>query len=167
MKSNPLIHHLLEQLQEIQDGKLWMGDSFQQKLDSISEEEAFVRPLPELHSVAELLAHLTAWKKDALLKVQRGTGELTSEDAADWPTNQALKDLGWKRLREENEKSHHDLLKALRGKEDAFLEETYQDQDFKGTFPLSFALNGILHHDLYHLGQMGIVIKLLKLKGIH
>ena len=26
----------------------------------------------------------------------------------------------------------------------------------------TFAINGLLHHDLYHLGQLGIVIKLLR-----
>lgn len=165
MKNNQVVNHIIEQLQEIQDGKLWMGSTFKKKLDSISAEEAFIRPLPNLHSVAELIAHLTAWKKDALLKIKNGKGILTDGDEDNWPSNKTLKDMGWENLMEEYKRSHLDLIDMLRNKEDSFLEETYEDQDFKNTFHYSFAIDGILHHDLYHLGQIGIVIKLIREKG--
>ena len=138
------------------------GDTFKKKLDSITAKEAFIRPLPNLHSVAQLIAHLTAWKKDALLKVKHGKGILTSDEEGAWPSNKTLKDIGWQKLKEEYRKSHLDLVNLLRHKDDAFLNETYKDQDFKDTFNYSFAIDGILHHDLYHLGQIGIVIKLIK-----
>ena len=165
MKSNQALDHIIKQLEEIQHGKLWMGDTFKKKLDTITEEEAFIRPLPNLHSVAQLIAHLTAWKKDALLKVKHGKGTLTSDDVACWPSNSVLKDMGWEKLLEEYKKSHLDLVNILRTKDDAFLNQPYEDQDFKDTFNYSFAIDGILHHDLYHLGQMGIVIKLIKEKS--
>jgi hypothetical protein len=50
----------------------------------------------------------------------------------------------------------------LQSKDDQFLDEHYYDIDFKGTYPYSFAIEGMLHHDIYHLGQMGLVIKLIK-----
>ncbi|MEM7106547.1 MAG: DinB family protein [Bacteroidota bacterium] len=165
MKRNRIISHIIEQLQEVQNGKLWMGDTFMKKLDSITAEEAFIRPLPNLHSVAELIAHLTAWKKDAFLKVRNGKGILTADDGGNWPSIQVLKEIGWEKLIEEYENSHLNLVNVLQEKEDTFLQEPYEDQDFKNTFSYSFLIDGILHHDLYHLGQIGVVIKLIKEKS--
>ena len=59
--------------------------------------------------------------------------------------------------------AYHDLVyNTLKNKDDTFLKEKYYDQDFKGEFDYSFAIDGMLHHNIYHLGQMGIVIKLIK-----
>ena len=162
MEKNRVINHVLEQLLEVQNGKLWMGDTFRKKIDSITNEEAFMRPLPTLHSVAELIAHLTAWKKDALLKIMNGKGQLTDDDEANWPSNEVLKKIGWNKLIKDYENSHSDIISLLQGKDDSFLRDQYEDQDFKGKFNYLFVIDGILHHDLYHLGQIGIVIKLIK-----
>ena len=162
MENNRIIDHVIEQLLEVQNGKLWMGDTFRKKIDSITKEEAFMRPLPTLHSVAELIAHLTAWKKDALLKIMNGKGQLTDDDENNWPSNEVLKKIGWNKLIKDYENSHSDIISLLQGKDDSFLRDQYEDQDFKGKFNYLFVINGILHHDLYHLGQIGIVIKLIK-----
>jgi len=42
------------------------------------------------------------------------------------------------------------------------LNKLYYDTDFKGNFEYGFVINGILHLDIYHLGQLGIIIKYLK-----
>lgn len=162
MKNNPIINHIIEQLREVQNGRLWMGDTFKKKLDSITEQEAFIRPLPTMHSVAELIAHLTSWKKDACLKIRNGTGQLKDTDNDNWPDLGWLKQRGWENLRNDYEECNADLVQLLKEKDDTFLQEQYEDQDFKGTFNYSFAVDGILHHDIYHLGQIGIVIKLLR-----
>lgn len=165
MKNKKIVNHIIAQLQEIQHGKLWMGDTFKKKLDSITPEEAFIRPLPNLHCVAELIAHLTAWKKDALLKIKNGKGLLTDDHEDNWPNIKVLRDIGWEKIIDEYTESHLALIQMLRTKDDTFLQDSYDDQDFKNTFNYSFVVDGILHHDLYHLGQIGIVIKLIKDKS--
>jgi len=57
-----LIENIIKQLKDIQDSKNWMGASFSKKLVTVSEEEAFVRPITNLHSVAEIISHLTVWR---------------------------------------------------------------------------------------------------------
>lgn len=81
-----------------------------------------------------------------------------------WPTNQELREIGWSQLVWEYQESLNDIIELLRNKNDAFLEEQYEDQDYKGLYNYSFLINGLLHHDIYHLGQLGIVIKLIKEK---
>lgn len=161
-EENSIINHIIQQLLEVQKGKLWMGDTFDKKISSITKEEAFVRPLPNLHSPAELIAHLAAWRKDAVLKIRDGKGKLTDDSDQNWPGNDELKKIGWSKLIQNYQDSLTELIGLLQDKEDSFLEEQYEDQDFKGKYHYSFVINGLLHHDLYHLGQLGIVIKLIK-----
>ena len=149
----------MEQMLEVQDGKVWMGDTFQYKFNTITEHEAFIRPLPSVHSVAELVAHLTAWRRDAILKIKSGQGVLTDQDAENWPDIETLKKIGWAQLVQDYKESLTALAQLLKVKDDAFLQTKYQDQDYGGPYPFAFLINGLLHHDLYHLGQIGLVIK--------
>ncbi|MGB5461281.1 MAG: DinB family protein [Eudoraea sp.] len=160
MNSN--IKAIIRQLNELQKGKPWVGETFDKKLAAITAKEAFRRPLPQLHSVAELIAHLTSWRKDMILKIQTGKGSLTTDSHENWPTNSELESIGWEKLKEAYKKSLSDVIMLLQSKDDQFLDEHYYDIDFKGTYPYSFAIEGMLHHDIYHLGQMGLVIKLIK-----
>lgn len=159
---NKQINSIIRQLNELQNGKPWVGETFDKKLATITAKEAFKRPLPKLHSIAELMAHLTSWRKDMILKIQTGKGSLTTDSHENWPTNSELESIGWEKLKEAYKKSLSDVIMLLQSKDDQFLDEHYYDIDFKGTYPYSFAIEGMLHHDIYHLGQMGLVIKLIK-----
>jgi hypothetical protein len=134
-------------------------------MNAITEQEAFTKPSPTLHSVAELIAHLTAWSNDTILKIRNGIGELRDNDAQNWPDNHDLKKLGWNTIIQNYQESLSQVIGLLKEKEDSFLKEKYYDQDFNDEFDYSFAIDGMLHHNIYHLGQMGIVIKLIKEKG--
>ena len=59
------IHNLTRQLSEAIDGEPWIDETFSKKLSSLSEEQAFTRPLPSVHSVAELVSHLLEWRISA------------------------------------------------------------------------------------------------------
>ena len=76
--------------------------------------------------------------------------------------NDKLEVLGWKHLKSEYDKSLAALIDLLKSKDDKFLDEEYYDTDFKDDYKYSFVINGMLHHDIYHLGQIGIIIKFLK-----
>jgi hypothetical protein len=157
-----VVDHIIMQLLDLQNGKLWMGDNFAVKINAITEDEAFVKPLPTMHSVAELIAHLTAWNNDAILKINTGTGRLRDNDADNWPDNGSLKEVGLKGLLNRYSDSVNQIVLLLKTKDDLFLKERYFDQDFDGEFDMAFLIEGIVHHCIYHLGQIGIVIKLIK-----
>lgn len=159
---NILINHLLQQLQDIQKGKLWMGASYERKLNSIDESLVFVRPLPDLHSIAEILSHITFWREEALIKIKTGKGTKTDDCEENWLSLEKLKAKGWSAIKDEYDKSLVALIALLKEKDDSFLDELYYDTDFKGEYAYSFLINGMLHHDIYHLGQLGIIIKYLK-----
>ena len=157
-----IINHLVQQFKNVHSGRNWFGQSYQVKLSDIDNSKFFERPHPDVHSIAEIIAHGTAWRNDAVAKIQTARGELTEMSEKDWPPLEKLKDKGWPEIYREYNESIDAFIHSLEGKEDEFLSEEYSDPEFGGRFPFSFTINGILQHDLYHLGQLGLVAKMLR-----
>ncbi len=162
-----LIQHIIKQYKEIQNGKLWIGSTFTSKLNQVDENMVFKRPITGLHSIAEIISHLTLWRKETILKIQTGKGSKTDDCEENWLSNEKLEPLGWQYIKSEYDKTLIELIHLLQSKEDGFLNEEYYDTDFKGNYTYSFVINGMLHHDIYHLGQLGIIIKYLKENNNH
>lgn len=156
----------IKQLNEIHHQRPWIGSSYSTKLKSITEEEAFTRPLKHMNSIAELLSHLTFWREEAILKIKTGTGSKTDADPGNFLPLEVLKTKGWAKVKQEHDDSLAELISLLQQKEDTFLDEEYYDTDYKGTYPYRFLIEGMLQHDVYHLGQIGIVVKYLKIVGV-
>jgi len=161
-----LIPYIIKELLDNQKGKVWVGATFHKKLATINEKNAFIRPLPDLHSVAEIISHLTTWQKETILKIKTGEGRLTDDAEENWYSNEKLKEKTWSIVLNEYQTSLAALITLLETKEDSFLKEQYYDTDFKGYYPYSFIINGMLHHNIYHLGQLGIIVKYLKQQGL-
>lgn len=157
-----LIQNIINQLIEIQKSKVWVGSTYESKLKNINEQNAFVKPHADLHSVAEIISHLTTWQNETILKIKTGKGILTDADEQNWYSNEKLKGKTWVVILENYKTSLNTLIEILKTKEDYFLKQQYYDPDFKGNFPYSFVINGMLHHSIYHLGQIGITVKFLK-----
>ncbi len=161
-----LIKNSVQQLEEIQHGKIWIGTSFDSMLAQIDENSVFLRPLENLHSVAEIISHLTLWRKEAILKIRTGKGSKTDDCEENWLSNDKLKILGWDNIKSAYHKTVLELIDLLKTKDDEFLSQHYYDTDFKGNYEYRFVINGMLHHDIYHLGQLGIIIKYLKYRDV-
>ncbi|UOB19345.1 DinB family protein [Abyssalbus ytuae] len=159
---NILIQHIINQLTLVQNGKLWVGSTYQSKLREVSESLVFKRPLPDLHSIAEIISHLTLWREEAILKIKTGTGSKTDDCEENWWPVHKLKLKGWSKIKADYDHSLLTLIELLQNKDDTFLDQKYYDTDFKDYYPYRFLLDGMLHHDIYHLGQLGIIIKFLK-----
>lgn len=160
---NNVIQNYIQQYKEIQNGNPWIGTTFSKQLDHIDEKLVFTRPIEGLHSIAEIISHLTLWRKEAILKIQTGKGSKTDDCDENWLTNDKLEILGWSHIKSEYERTLQELIILLESKDDDFLDELYYDTDFKGDYKYSFVINGMLHHDIYHLGQIGIINKFLKI----
>lgn len=158
--NNTMIQNLVKQLQNVQDGDLWLDETFSKKIDRLQEEQAFTRPIPELHSVAEIVSHLLEWRKSCIKKLQGQESSLTMESPDNWKSNDELKKIGWKKLKEDFYASQYHLIRIIEVKDDTFLDQVYRDTAYTN----HYFLEGMIHHDLYHLGQVGIAVKLLHLE---
>ena len=156
------LESLIQQYRDVQNGVLWMGANYLRRFNELDERDAFKRALPDLHSVAEILSHLTLWRRETILKIETGSGSKTDQCEENWLSNEKLLPLGWAQIRSDYDKSLEAIIDLLADKDDAFLDREYYDTDFKGHYPYRFVLQGMLHHDLYHLGQIGLILKFLK-----
>ena len=63
----------------------------------------------------------------------------------------------WKKGVAQLKKSHSQIISILKKKEDAFLSEMVKLR----TFNYRFMLNGLIQHNIYHLGQIAYLKKML------
>jgi uncharacterized damage-inducible protein DinB len=154
--SKVLINNIIRQLNEIQEGSLWFDQNFKDKLDSISEPDALTRPMPQIHSVAEHVSHMLEWRKECILRYKGLKTELMNSPA-NWKGNVELSKLGWTNLKNALYNSRVELIDLLANQDDTYLDTKFLDTDYN----FHYLIEGIIQHDLYHLGQIGITIKLL------
>lgn len=147
-----------QQLKTIYDGDPWIDESFEKKLTGLSEEEAFCQPIPGVHSVAEVISHVVEWRKELIERMRNGRPPLpVFEQENNWYSNEWLRKKGWSRLVEEFEESQNQLIYLWEGLSDSFLSQKYNEE-----YSYQYLVEGIIHHDLYHLGQIGLIIKMLR-----
>ena len=156
------LKEFIRQLKELFDGGSWQGESFKEKLKRVDEVNAFLQPIPGVHSIAEIIWHCIYWRMTLL---KSGNGELGYRDSTFEKLNflsvEQLRSQGWEKLHAALLASQEQLISMLTIKSESFLEEHYEkDKTF------SHLVEGIIQHDIYHLGQIGLVQKILALKSI-
>ena len=153
-----LIDNYQSQLAAIFDGSPWIDETFKKKIDGLTDEEAFARPYPAIHSVAELVSHLVGWRKVIMDSLKGLPYESIFEAELNWRSNDTLRQTGWKKIKDGFYYSQQELNSLLEKQNDAWLGKIYSEGK-----NIKYLVDGLLHHDLYHLGQIGITLKLVKL----
>ena len=154
-----LIQSFIDQIEQVHSGNGWIGVNFKKKISELNETQFFFKT-KGTHSIAEIVSHLNTWRQEAVLKIITGKGSITDKDPSNWLPNQQLLVLGMNKILHEYDKSLSLLLKELREKDDSFLRDIYYDTDFKDNYPYIFLIQGMLQHDLYHLGQIALLLKI-------
>lgn len=158
---NSKITLIRKQLWQIYEGGNWLEESFSKKLDHLPVALAFVRPAPNIHSVAELVWHCTYWRR---VNLQRLAGNAAYRDATVETENflplEVLQRTGWEVLKSYLDSTQDLLLEELSDKDDLYLLREYESGK-----SYEFILAGTIEHDAYHLGQIGLVIRMLKEAG--
>jgi len=150
------IHNLTRQLSEFNDGEPWIDETFSKKLTGLTEEQAFTRPYPSVHSVAEIVSHLLEWRISVLSILKGGARTITMDSPANWKSNDTLRKEGWTVLKERFYRSQQDIISFLDQQQDDYLLQVDKEDH-----SYLYYVEGLIHHDMYHLGQIGLVIKML------
>lgn len=160
---NNVIKSIISQIEDLHHGDNWIGVNVEKIIEPLNEQDFFF-DVSGFHSVAETISHLTVWRNETLLKIRTGEGSITDTDPTNWKNNSELITQGKNSILESYQDSLKNLLDILADKNDDFLEQTYYDTDFKDYYPFSFLLYGMVHHDLYHLGQLAMIVKIMNSK---
>jgi uncharacterized damage-inducible protein DinB len=154
---NNELQSIISNLQNVLSGHPWFGRSVYEILAETDEAKVFVRPNAEAHSLADLLYHMLTWAEFTQKRIEKEAIEnMTALEAMDWRVIDPAQH-SWKKGVAALKASHKKIIDLLQSKEDAFLEEKvdYRKYNFR------FLLNGLIQHNIYHLGQVAYASKLL------
>lgn len=148
----------INQLKELYDGNTWIEETLIKKLFDVTATESVKRPYKKIHSVQEIVCHIVNWRK---LFVKRLNGDFESKilmnSPEDWMPAENVKAEEWGNIMFELESTQLDIMELLTKQDDSFLDSKIPNTDYD----FRYLIEGIIHHDFYHLGQIGIVKKLI------
>jgi uncharacterized damage-inducible protein DinB len=149
----------VRQLEQLYHGGSWQAESFVEKLKDVDEGQAFTEPVPGVHSIAEIVWHCIYWRT-VLIRRLEGNQNYREETVGEqnFLPVQELKKRGWAALKQALEETQATLMRHLRANNDSFLTNEYQSG-----YTYDYHFEGIIQHDVYHLGQIGLVKKILSM----
>ncbi|MDX5481167.1 MAG: DinB family protein [Hymenobacteraceae bacterium] len=153
---------LVRQFEQLYDGELWLDETLLKKLTGIDAADSVVQPFPELHSLQQVVLHLINWRKLLVARL-RGNFDFKIElnSAADWLPPGMLDPERWSVILSDLDETQQELISLLQQQEDSILDTRVGP--FEYTY--QYLIEGLIHHDLYHLGQIGLIRKLVKLQS--
>lgn len=148
-------------LSETFEGEPWYGQSVMRKLENVPYVIGYKTCIPESHSVAEIVAHLIAWKSLVVEKLEGNTDyEIEIDSEIDWPATNVHTREEWEELKRKLVAAQFRIYEILNTKDDEFLQEKVVGKNYT----YDYLLRGLLQHDIYHLGQIGLIESQLKKK---
>lgn len=155
---------LVDQLERTHAGDPWHGSSRASLLADVTAEEARRRPASTVHSIWELVLHMTAWTREVTRRLRGGMAH--DPEMGDWPALPPVPDDGaWRAALAGLDDAHVAMRDAVRGLDDARLAARVGDErnPALGTgVTVAQTINGLVQHDAYHSGQIAVVKKLLR-----
>ncbi|HEX2340442.1 MAG TPA: DinB family protein [Vicinamibacterales bacterium] len=159
------IDAIVDELQREYGGDAWYGSSLRDILKNVTAAQAAARPVPEAHSIWELVLHVTAWKREVAARMQgRPAGEPAEGDWPPAPSDGQATDAAWAKTLDALQEAQVALISAAGQLPPSRLHVPVADPRNRplGTGVSHYVtLHGIAQHDVYHAGQIAIIKKAL------
>ena len=139
-------------------GQPWFGRAVYEILCEADESKVNTKPKGTEHSMIDLLWHMNTWAEFALGSLEnRSAEEMKSIEANDWREIDP-KTHTWKKGLEQLKATHNKIVDILKQKtDDNFLGDIVPLRKFN----FRYMLNGLIQHNIYHLGQVAYLKKML------
>ncbi len=147
-------HRINSQLKRAQEGQAWHGPSLHELLEGMTAEQAAAKPIPNAHSIWELVNHIIAWERIARRRLE-GEGEIEIPDEVNFPPVTDASEAAWQDTLKSLEASNRSLREGIKKIDDARLEESAPGASYSNYV----LLHGVIQHDLYHAGQIALLKK--------
>jgi len=155
---NKETQYIIKSYESTLSGRPWFGRGVYEILAEIDESKADKKPNAASHSLIELVWHMNTWAEFALGALENRTIEQLKEiESMDW-RNIDPKTHTWKKGVEQLKTTHDKIIGLLKQKtDDSFLSEIVPNRQYN----FRFLLNGLVQHNIYHLGQVAYIKKML------
>ena len=153
---------LIDQLRRAHDGDPWHGSPVVTILAGVTAAQAATVPPNGAHSIWAIVLHMTAWRREV---AARASGAPAGEPAGgDWPSVPEPSAEAWQKAIEDLTAAHREVVEAASRLTDA---EVFGPTIDPRNRPLGTGvtryelLHGLVQHDAYHAGQIGILRRIL------
>lgn len=154
---NLLVERIKDLLNASFHGGAWHGPSVLELTKGISAKEAAFK-IADAHTIAELIYHITSWRIFVLKRLQGDSTYNIEDDKKNWGNFDKIDQFELETLMMEMTLSQDELIRELELITDAFLEEIVPGSEYT----YYTLIHGIIHHDVYHSGQIAILKKIAK-----
>jgi uncharacterized damage-inducible protein DinB len=147
---------IADQLRRAFHGDAWHGDSLLEILDGVTATQAAARPIPDVHSIWELVLHIGAW--DAAVLHRLGGVAVELSDLENFPRILDTSEAAWRADVARVRRVHEELASTVAALPDSRLCEMVPGKQ-GAHYTLYYMLNGVIQHGLYHAGQIALLKK--------
>ena len=143
-------------------GEPWYGASSKAIHADISAAEASARPIVGVQNIWETTLHMIAWTEEAASRV-RGNAAREPE-RGDWPPMPDTTTQLWHETIAQLGAARQELLDALEKvhEEDLYTQVPLAPGTEESRNTRAQTASGLLEHDIYHLGQIALLKKTLR-----
>lgn len=150
-------HRIQNLFTDLYDGHPWLDVTLKDTLGRLTPTQTAQRPIKDGNTVWEILNHIISWRETVLKRVQ---GEII-----DSPPNNYIE-----KIKDPSEEAWRQTLTSLETtqKEWLYFLNTFNESDFEMEYEANGHnyyehIHGIIQHDAYHLGQIVLLAKMVKL----
>ena len=144
---------IAEQLRRAFEGEAWHGPAMLELLQDVDAARAAARPVPEAHSIWELVLHVAVW--DAVACRRLAGEKCQPTGAANFPPMPKPSEAAWRKAVAQAKRAHEVLVKTVAALPESRLRERVPGKKYD----FYFMLHGVAQHELYHAGQIAIMKK--------
>jgi uncharacterized damage-inducible protein DinB len=145
---------IADQLRRAFEGEAWHGPGVLELLEDVDAETAAAKPLPNVHSIWELVLHIAVWDDAACRRLAGEQWQPTG--TANFPlAPERATAAGWRKTVADAKRTHDRLVKTVAALSGSRLRERVPGK----RYDFGHMLHGIAQHELYHAGQIAILKK--------
>jgi len=147
---------LSSEFRKAYSGDAWHGNNLSSIVSSVPYNNAYRRPIPNAHTIAELVLHITAWTEEVISRLMDNVSK--DPDQGDWPVVEEESSEAWDVILSEFQIANEKLNNlAMMITDEQWLENVSRPTDVKqAKWEL---LNGLIQHHAYHGGQISLLLK--------
>ena len=150
---------LKQKIEKVYSGNPWYGSSIKSILKDIDSKTAFTKAAKNVHTIAELVAHIIAWREFVINNIKGDNDfKITQKLSFDWGRINKDEKTAWRSLLKALEINQSKILSALKKLDDDFIKLPVGRRRYN----FEFLIEGGIQHDVYHLGQIALLKKMIR-----
>jgi len=156
---------LKQELREVYDGDPWHDSSITSALKGIDARTAALRSIANVHTIWEIVLHMTAWTREVASRVRGGA---IKDPPEDWPVPKGEGETAWRAAKDDLAAAQKELESAvdsIRPEDLVRWARDHRDPTPGAGQAVGSMIRGLIQHHTYHEGQIAILKKAAELRS--